>query len=222
MVGDRVEEDRDLALAQALRTAGSGEEAFEELFRSYFPRLRGFFSRRGFDPEICRELSQETLLRVFRGRGSFRGGVPLASWIFEIAANIYRNEVRRVQTAKRRGQEHSLDDENQRDLLEAEAGGHGEVAGAAGVPLLRTLHREQLEILREAVGRLPARMRRVIQLQFSCDYDNREIALIMGIAESTVKVHQHAARKRLREDLQERFGSLFSGGSRHGKGGRNG
>lgn len=206
----RSNDHEDLALLQALQSTDDPDGPFRELYRRYRRRLLAFFSKRGFSAETCRELSQETFFRVYRGRQGFRGDVPLASWIFQIAANLVKNELRRRQANKRSGQEKSLDDDHESQPVELHTGGNPSPASALAPPLARTLAREQVQALGQALERLPPQMRRTLQLWIHHQYSVTEIAAVMKVAESTVKVQLHQGRKRLRQALADRFGELPS------------
>ena len=183
------------------------EEAFHEIFRRFHRPLEQFFRRRGFDA-ACADLSQETLLRVYRSRRSFRGEVPLASWIFQIAHHVFQNELRRKSADKRSAQVVSLDEDGGSVAERAEAGGSQGHATAPAEPQARTLWRELVGALKQALPHLPPQGRRVLQLRIVHDYSVAQIAELMKITESTVKVHLHQARKRLRKLLGDRFGEL--------------
>lgn len=200
------DEERDQQLVTALQAGVDPEKSFRELFQRYRRRLLAFFRRCGLEAEICHELSQETFLRVYKGVGEFRGEVAFSSWLFRIAANLYRNELRRRDAAMRSGQETSLDDDDDFDtdrLLR----GDQEPADQAE-PLARALGREQLAALAAALAELPPQMRRAMQLRVYHELEIKEIATLMKLAESTVKVHLHQARKRLRQALEDRFGEI--------------
>ena len=201
-------DDEDLALLQALRSPDDAEAAFHELVRRFQRRLMSFFSHRGLGVEVCRDLSQETYIRVYRSREQFRGEVPLASWIFQIAANVYLNELRRHQTGKRSGQEQSLDADSSAAFTVADTGGEPVQTAAPAQPLARALWREKLKAVAGAVDQLSPQGRRALQMRVRNGYSVAEIAAVMKINESTVKVHLHQARKRLREILEHRFGEV--------------
>lgn len=201
-------DDEDRELLRALQSSDDVDGPFRELYRRYRRRLLAFFSRRGFSRETCSDLIQDTLVRVYKGRGGFRGDVPLASWIFQIAANVAKNELRWRGAGKRRGVEKSLDDEDEDQPLEVHFGGNPLSTTAEAEPLARTMAREQVEALREALEGLPEKMRRIMQLSIHHEYSVSQIAIVMKITESTVKVQLHNGRKRLRRALTDRFGDL--------------
>ena len=61
------------SIIERLQAAGSPrEEDFRRLFDLFYPRLLHFFARRGFPPQDCLDLTQETFLGIYRGIRSFR------------------------------------------------------------------------------------------------------------------------------------------------------
>lgn len=75
-----------------------------------------------------------------------------------------------------------------------------EAAGAGITPERRVSGREEVERLAEAVSRLPSRCRRAFELRKLDGCSQKEIARLMGIAESTVEKHlAKALRLLLRE-----------------------
>jgi RNA polymerase sigma-70 factor (ECF subfamily) len=192
------------ALFQRLRSSAGQEESFRLLFdRFYWPLFR-FFERRGFSTEECQDLIQETFLRVFRGIENFRGEARWEHWLFRIAANTAAKAVRYRGTAKRAGREVPLESDEGDESPPAVSGGR---SGGAEVPaaLRRLLGKEAKELLSQAVADLPAQMRRCVRLRVFQDLDYEEIADILQISPSTVKVQLFKARKRLQSELGDLF-----------------
>ena len=75
----------------------------------------------------------------------------------------------------------------------------------APTALRRLLGEETKELLSRAVDGLPAQMRRCVRLRVFQDLDYEEIAEILQISPSTVKVQLFKARKRLQAELGESF-----------------
>lgn len=203
MANDRPENDaEDRWIVEALRTGDDRERAFRALFSRYRRRLLAFFASRGLDPETCADLSQETFVRVYRSSARFRGEAPLAVWIFRIAANLYRNEIRRRHAAKRQATELSLIDDRDTaiDHVQMDTGAAGDAE-----PLAGALRQERSQALRHAVADLPPQMRRVFELRAYHGFETRDIAAVLKISPSTVKVHLHQARKRLADQMTMRF-----------------
>lgn len=184
-----------------LQTGAAPQEAFRRLFEIYSPPLYGFFARRGFSPEDCRDLTQETFLGIYTGIGSFRGEAGFETWMWKIATNACRKRHRWRSAGKRTGEEVPLE-------------GEGEAASEAPSPLPgpgeEILDRERSRLLREAIETLPAQMRRCLVLRVEQDLKYREIAAVLRLSTETVKAHLFQARKRLQEELGDYFHDALS------------
>ncbi|MEM9552925.1 MAG: sigma-70 family RNA polymerase sigma factor [Acidobacteriota bacterium] len=176
------------------------EQDFQRLFDRFYQPVARFFSNRGFDRDRALDLAQETFIGVYRGVDSFRHESSEETWLFRIATNIWRNELRSRSADKRSADETSLE-----ALLEV---GH-EPSGADDdrddSALDGVLEQERARLLLEAIDELPAQMRRCIQLRVGQDMKYREIADTMQISIQTVKSQLFQARSRLRDRLGEYF-----------------
>lgn len=175
------------------------EREFERLFERYSQPVTSFFARRGFSPEECRDLTQETFLGVYKGMERFRRDSSVETWLFTIAANIWRNELRSRSADKREGQEVSLD--SQRD----EPGLHLVTRSSAGEddPLAGLIEKERSSRVRRALEELPPQMRRCLVLRIDQQLKYREVAVAMRVSIDTVKSQLFQARERLREMLMD-------------------
>ncbi|MBT8080284.1 MAG: RNA polymerase sigma factor [Gammaproteobacteria bacterium] len=76
----------DRALAK--RVAAGDVEAFDGFFNEYFPRLFRFtMARTGGDADLAEEVVQQTMCKVVRKMGSFRGEALLFTWLCQICRN---------------------------------------------------------------------------------------------------------------------------------------
>lgn len=191
-------------IIQRLRDGVDREESFQTLFdRFYWPLFR-FFEHRGFSTEECQDLIQETFLRVYRGIEAFRGEARWEHWLFRIAANTAIKALRHRSAAKRASRSVPLEGQDIADTEPAAAGGSPRSAEAP-VPLRQLLGKEMRELLSQAIERLPGQMRRCVRLRVIQDLDYHEIAEILQISPSTVKVQLFKARKRLQMELGDSF-----------------
>jgi RNA polymerase sigma-70 factor (ECF subfamily) len=180
------------AIVQGLRDGTGREESFRLLFdRFYWPLFR-FFERRGFTPEECQDLIQETFLRVHRGLDAFRGEARWEHWLFRIAANTAVKALRHRAATKRAGATVPWEET-------------GAERAEAPTALRHLLGKEMKELLSQAVAGLPAQMQRCVRLRVFQDLDYDEIAEMLQISPSTVKVQLFKARKRLQRELGDSF-----------------
>jgi RNA polymerase sigma-70 factor (ECF subfamily) len=171
----------------------SGSEEPEDLFQRYYRPIVAFFMRRGFSVEESKDLTQETFFRLYKNRGVFRGESSPATWLFQVANNLYKNTLRGRSALKREAPEVSLsapDDEDAAHSIEDRSDPLGDI-----------LTEERARLLREALSELPPQMRRCVQLRTESNLKYREIAVLMSLSIETVKAHLYQARQHLRNKL---------------------
>jgi RNA polymerase sigma-70 factor (ECF subfamily) len=92
------------AIRERLRTQDDGdvvaaflageERAFQELVGRYQTRLLNFIYRTIGDREKAEDLVQEVFIRVYRHIGRFDRSKKFSTWIYTIASNLAKNELR--------------------------------------------------------------------------------------------------------------------------------
>jgi RNA polymerase sigma-70 factor (ECF subfamily) len=169
-------------------------EAPEDFFKRHHRPVVSFFLRKGFSREESRDLAQETFLRVYKNWESFRGASNRVTWLFQIAGNLYKNELRSMSAQKRDREEVSL------DAVEAKV---MDVESAENVVKM-LLMEERAKLLREVLGELPPQMQRAVSLRVG-DLKYREIAKEMDVSIETVKAHLYQARQYFRDRLSDYF-----------------
>ncbi|MGH9930392.1 MAG: RNA polymerase sigma factor [Pyrinomonadaceae bacterium] len=181
------------------------EDNFHWLFDRHYAQILRFFRRKGFPPEDCRDLTQETFVSVYKGLGALRQEEQFESWLFAIAHNVWCSLLESRSAQKRSAVVMSLE-------AEVDADGRtppiARLADGGGDPLNVVLEKEKLEKLREALQLLPQQMRRCAQLRVVHDLSYAEIAALMDISVNTVKAHLHQAQKALRARLSAYFAEL--------------
>ena len=76
------------------RVAEEDEKAFPELVRRYQGRVTNLICRVLNDRECSDDLAQEVFVRVYVHRRNYRRGSKFSTWLFTIAANLAKNEIR--------------------------------------------------------------------------------------------------------------------------------
>lgn len=181
---------------QAIRRFQEGvdrEEAFRFLYETYFPAIKRFFSRKGFSPEDCFDLTQETFLGIYRGLDGYEHRQRFTAWLYRAAKMIWLKRLRTAATVKRAAVEVSKDAMENPDALLA----------VPGRQLDGLLDEERWRILREAVAELPEQMRDCLTLRLYHQLSYSEIATVKKISVETVKAHLFRARKKLQERLAD-------------------
>ena len=192
-------------LIREIQQGRNVEENFQRLFERHYPQILRFFRRKGFDPEECRDLTQETFISVYKGLKDLRQPEQFESWLFAIAHNVWCSQIESRTAQKRSAKLLSLDGGSESgDSLPIVA----RLADGSADPLTLTLEKEKLEKLREALQHLPKQMRRCAQLRAAHDLSYAEIAALMSISVNTVKAHLHQAQEALRARLSSEFGEI--------------
>lgn len=201
--------DRAEAAQRVLEEIQAGiavESNFRWLCDLYTRPLYHFFAKRGFPPQDCLDLTQETFLGIYRGIGSFRRDARFETWLFKVATNAFRKRLRWGAAEKRSAEEVSLEDGGDR-----EDGPRREPPAPTPVPGDEMLREERSRRLRAAIEKLPDQMRKCLMLRVYQELRYREIAAVLRLSPETVKVHLFQARRRLQEELGGYFGDRMSG-----------
>jgi RNA polymerase sigma-70 factor (ECF subfamily) len=182
------DEDAQLMLAFAAGDRG----AFDALFRRWAGRVLGYVTRLVGDPAVAEELVQEVFLRVHRARERYSADARFSTWLFTIATNLARNELRRP---ARRASARSLDEAGEGAPLELAAPGSGADAVAHA--------RRVGAALEAALAGLPDRQREALWLAALEGLSYAEVASVLETSESSVKALVHRARTALAERMGE-------------------
>lgn len=167
--------DRELAALLVLAQQGH-RQAYERFLLEVSVVLRRFLERRMGARERAEDVLQDTLLTIHRARHSYLPGRPVGPWLYTIC-------------------EHRMTDFHRRRsrIERVEVPGSEAMVAVAEEPV-----RESSPVVLEALGRLPGKQRRVIELLKLQDLSVREVAARVGMSESAVKVTAFRGYQRIR------------------------
>jgi RNA polymerase sigma-70 factor, ECF subfamily len=191
------DEDLIRRLIEAIQAGEKREENARRLWRLVYPRLFSRFRRQGWSPEDSEDLTQESLLGVFKGIEAFRFGSKCETWLLQIAHHAYANFLRSRSTQKRGDRK----EESLESLLENDPGRLGDTPVRPPDTLDRLIEEERLAQIEAVVSAMPEKMRLCFGLRHDHGYKYREIAVLMKISIQTVRAHLHQARERLKDAL---------------------
>jgi RNA polymerase sigma-70 factor, ECF subfamily len=141
------------------------------------------------DPEDRNDAYQEVLLRLYRYIGSYQGRAALKTWIYRIAVNTCLDFLRaRKRREKMLNPVHETDLENVDDPSR-----HGS----------RTDNAIDVERMYDCIRQLPVLDCTLASLYLE-DASSREMAEVLGISESNVRVKLSRIRETLRQMLEVR------------------
>lgn len=195
--------DRNPPLAQIVslsdedlmaRVAEDDDRAFTELVGRFQGRVTNLICRVLNDRNSADDLAQEVFVRVFVHRRNYRRGSKFSTWVFTIAANLAKNEIRR---RVRRRNWFSLDalTEMLNDSVPQLA--DPTESREAG------LEREQLQgEVGKAIATVPEKYRLALVLRDIEGLAYEEIAEVLGVPGGTVRSRINRARSMLKRKLQ--------------------
>ena len=129
------------------------------------------------------DLYQETWLRAYMKLDTYKDGMPFEAWLSSICVNAYRDEMRR----RRRRYENEIESDEKDAIIES-------ISEESGTSSLE---------LREAVGKLPPKLRETVILYYYNGYDEKTTARILKIPVGTVKSRLNAAKTKLKGALTD-------------------
>ena len=162
------------------------ENAYLEIVERFKDRLFAFVYRFVGDGDLAEDLVQDTLIKVYTHRHAYREIARFSTWIYTIAGNLARTELRK----RKRRATFSM---STLGIGEREY----ELPSEDYAPT-KTLEGEQTEKhIRNAMAKLPLHFRTVIILRDVQELSYEEISKIMKIPLGTVKSRVNRARLRL-------------------------
>ncbi len=176
------------------RAQGGDTEAFGLLVERYERRVFSLAYHLVNSREEVEDLAQEIFVKAFLGVRGYDGRSSFGTWLSRVAVNHCYDYLRR-QRASRVLYFSQMNEEGQR-ALEAKAES----------PPQEGINVEDRIALRDLVGKLlsraPAEDRIILGLKELEELSVEEIAEMLDLKESTVKVRLHRARKRMLADFR--------------------
>lgn len=172
-------QDDEQAVDRVLQGDLSG---FEEIVRRWQGPMVNLAYRFVHDRGRAEEMAQEVFVRAYRGLAAWRRDGSFSTWLFALATNLYRSELRRIparlvplddipEPADPRAIDTTLDDEDRR------------------------------RIVRRTLQTLPARYRDALTLFYFHEMDVATAARSLRVKEGTVKARLSRGRDMLRTKL---------------------
>jgi RNA polymerase sigma-70 factor (ECF subfamily) len=178
------EKDVDYTLIRAVQNGDM--VAFNELVDRYKNRLMNVIGRMLSSHEEAEDIVQETFVRVYQHRQSFNFQHCFSTWIYTIALNLARNELRKRKKFK---------------FFEISEMKGSETELAVEMKLPSRLP----QALDAAIQTLPEKYRSAFILRDIQELPYDEVAKILSIPLGTVKSRVNRARMMLRDKLQPKL-----------------
>jgi RNA polymerase sigma-70 factor (ECF subfamily) len=181
--------DVDPALVKACQRGEPG--ALDELIRATYADVYALCRRMLADPDEASDATQEVFVRVMRSVLGFRGESAFGTWLHRVTVNVCLTSLRRRSRARAAGMV---------------AGGtpfglpgdeHG-LAATGDSPEDRAVTADLAARSEAALAALPEDARAVVVLRDLEGLSTKEVADLLGVTETVVKVRLHRAHARLR------------------------
>ncbi|MFZ4721963.1 MAG: RNA polymerase sigma factor [Phycisphaerales bacterium] len=170
------------------RAAAGDPEAWRTVVDRFSPRVFAFLRSYTRDPELAEEVVQSVFCTVARKLADYEEQGRFDAWLFRIALNRLRDEMRRRKKHARPMDADVLADVGPAARAEVRAG------------------REEIEALRAAMEELPEQDRLVIDLRHHGGMGFQQMADLLKEPLGTLLARHHRALRKLREMLRRRLG----------------
>ena len=154
------------------------------------------------DQDEIQNLTQETFLQAIQNIESFRGESKVSTWLCSIAINLARAHLRK---SKRYDVVEHSDLESL--LPQFSVFGQPKTRYAEWDPERYAERKERIEMVHEALERLPEDYRTAIVLRDLEELSTEEAANVLEISEGALRVRLHRARQALRTLIDKKMAS---------------
>jgi RNA polymerase sigma-70 factor (ECF subfamily) len=156
----------------------SENESFRLVYEEVFPVVMRVAYHVTYNMDVSEDICQEAFIRFYEKNIDFRSVDEAKYWLIRVTKNLAINVV------KRKSREQAMVDK---------------IKKAPKVPVQNgedaLMDSETRTLVREAVEKLPEKLKSVLVLKEYADLNYKQIAGILHISESNVKVRVHRARK---------------------------
>lgn len=180
--------------ARFIERAKQGDvEAFESLIGQYERKVYNLAYKLTGNPEDASDMAQEAFVRVYTKLGDFRGDSSFVTWLFQITANVCRDELRR----RVRQRTTSID-----ETVEGDEGEMTRQFADTGDGPEQALDRQEAQrLVRAAMATLEPEHQEVLMLRDFQDLSYEQIRDILNCSLGTVKSRLNRARNALKDTL---------------------
>ncbi len=198
-IGSRVEPDTILVE----RCLTGDQAAWAELVRSHTRRIYNLCYRFTGRTQEAEDLTQDVFLRVYRTLGSFQGSQgSFTTWLTSLTRNLLIDHYRKH---KKERMDVSVDDESTSDLAETNV--------TFTRPDVVIIEQESRQAIQVAIAKLSPDLREAVILRDMQEMEYREISLVLGVPEGTVKSRINRGRVALGQILRRKAAAQGAGGS---------
>ena len=167
------------------------EEAFEILVRRYKDPLTNFVFRFVGDKDASSDIVQDTMIRFYLNKDSYKSFAKFSTWIYTIATNLAKNELKRRKRKKLLSIFGNDDEEHQIDITDPNI--LPDAFADSGI---------KNQLIQDALEKVKPVYREIVILRDIQELSYEEIAEITGLSIGTVKSRINRGRSQLQKLLK--------------------
>jgi RNA polymerase sigma-70 factor (ECF subfamily) len=176
------------------RVLAGDVSAFEPIVRRWQKPLINLAYRFCRDRGRAEDMAQEAFLRAYRSLASWRQEAAFSTWLFALATNLYRSEIKRLPPLTM-------------PLPPSPKASAWQAPPSPEASAWQALDEDRRDrVVRNAVLALPAKYRDTLTLFYFHGMDVAQSAHSLGVPEGTVKARLSRGRDILREKLRSLLG----------------
>jgi RNA polymerase sigma-70 factor, ECF subfamily len=175
------------SIEEAMESFAAGDDAaFARVYALAAPRIFRMLNRLTREPALAEDITQDTLVRMYGSRDSYRPGAQVLPWAFTIARRLFVDRVRRRRS-------------EQAFIASFAAGDAGEAARADEEIAARRMAR----VVADVLERLPRRQAEAFSLMKEDGLSLAEVCARLGDTSLSVRLRAHRACRAIRLALEE-------------------
>ncbi|PRB02069.1 RNA polymerase subunit sigma-24 [Chryseobacterium sp. MYb7] len=151
---------------------------FEEIYELYWQRIFRLCMGYVNDTNLAQDLAQETFIIVWQQLPKFRNESSIGTWIFRIASNNCLRQIEKEKKFSKTDLPINLEEKKQESM------------------------EPQIQMLYQFISELPETDRIIISLELE-EVKQAEIAHIVGLSESNIRVKIHRIKDKLTQKFKE-------------------
>jgi RNA polymerase sigma-70 factor, ECF subfamily len=162
------------------------------LVRTYRAKLLRFVAYSTGDPDLAESIVQDTFLKAYNGRESFRGDSSVGTWLTSIAIHVMRDHQRGQRFKFWKKVKTTAIDVNEMASF---------IPAMGSSPERQLLAKEKVKVLSQVLEKLSQNQRKIFLMRFSEEMPVADISAALGMPVNTVRTHLQRALTSVRGQL---------------------
>ena len=175
------------------------KDAFNQIVMRYKDKLTNFIYRYTYDIDGAEDLAQDTLLKVYINKDSYREIAKFSTWIYTIASNLAKTELRKIKRRKTYSVSELSNDDQEFIIHKPDSASFEDVEDT----------NLSENILQKSISQLDEEFKNIIILRDIQELSYEEISKILQIPLGTVKSRINRGRFKLKEILKNKGVTLY-------------